>query len=278
MTQHILITGTSSGIGHAAALRFARAGWNVTATMRNPAGADAAMSAMENIFVAEMDITDGASIAGALAQSEARFGAIDVVVNNAAYGQFGFFEAISDAELRASFETNLFGTANVMRQVLPAMRARRDGTILNISSCGALFGLPTSGVYVSTKWALEGLCESMWHELAAVGVRIKVLEPAGVDTPFLAKAGERSRETGGIADYQTFYETYQQAMTADHWALEDAETIAERIFAAVTDGTDRFRYFAGPPLQWLVDAKRRLSDAEYEQFMRARFEDPTSIA
>ena len=278
MNGHILITGTSTGIGHATALHFARSNWNVSATMRNMADADPVLVDAGNVAVGTLDITNPASIAKAVADAEARFGTIDVVVNNAAYGQYGFFEAIPDDELRASFDTTLFGTTNVMRAVLPKMRQRRGGTILNVSSCGAFFGLPTSGVYVATKWALEGLCESMWHELAAVGVKLKVLEPAGVDTPFLPKAAERSCGTGGIAEYQPYFEAFQQAMTADHWALESAETIAERIFAAVTDGTERFRYFAGPPLQWLVDAKRQMSDSEYEKFMRERFLDARSIA
>ena len=276
MTKTVLITGTSKGIGLETALRFARAGWNVAATMRDPKDADLALTAHENITVLPLDVTDPASIDHAIQQTEDRFGQIDAVVNNAGYGQAGFFEAVSDAELRANFETNFFGTANVMRAILPQMRARHDGVILNVSSVGATFGIPSSGIYVATKWALEGLSESMWHELSTIGVRLKVLEPGGVNTAFLT-ADTYTRPTVGIADYEGYNRDFQTAMTADHWGLEAPSTIADRIFDAVTDGSDRFRYFAGPPLQWLKDAKRSLSDQDYEQFMAERFRSPVSV-
>ncbi len=277
MATTVLITGTSTGIGREAVLRFARAGWNVVATMRDRADADPAFAEHANIVVQRMDVTDPLSIDAAIAKAEQQFGEIDVVINNAGYGQYGFFEAVTDRELHANFETNFFGTANVMRAILPKMRARRAGTILNVSSCGATFGIPSSGVYVSTKWALEGLCESMWHELSAVGVHLKVLEPAGVDTPFLPTAAERSKHTGGIGDYDDYYAGFQNAMTAEHWQLEGADVIADRIFEAATDGSDRFRYFAGPVLQWLFDAKRTLSNQDYERFMSERFRSAESV-
>ncbi|MDO5605830.1 MAG: SDR family oxidoreductase [Paracoccus sp. (in: a-proteobacteria)] len=276
MPKTVLITGTSKGIGRDTVLRFARAGWNVAATMRDRADADPAFAGFPNIAVFRLDVTDPYTIADAIAKTGDRFGQIDAVVNNAGYGQAGFFEAVTDAELRANFETNFFGTANVMRAILPGMRARRDGVILNVTSVGATFGIPSSGSYVATKWALEGLCESMWHELSAAGVRLKVLEPAGVATPFLT-APSYSRATVGIDDYEDYYARFMQAMGADHWALEQPEVIADRIFDAVTDGSDRFRYFAGPPLQWLRDAKRSMTDQDYEQFMAERFRSPVSV-
>ncbi|MDO5614466.1 MAG: SDR family oxidoreductase [Paracoccus sp. (in: a-proteobacteria)] len=276
MPKTVLITGTSKGIGQATVLRFARAGWNVAATMRNPADADPAFADFPNIAVIALDITDPASIEAALKTTRKWFGQIDAVVNNAGYGQAGYFEAVTDAQLRANFDTNFFGTANVMRAILPEMRARREGVVLNVSSVGATFGIPSSGAYVSTKWALEGLCESAWHELTPLGVHLKVLEPAGVNTPFLT-APTYTRASVGIDDYEADYARFQQAMSADHWALEEPETIADRIFDAVTDGTDRFRYFAGPPLNWLRDAKRKLSDQDYEQFMAERFRSPVSV-
>lgn len=276
MTKTVLITGTSKGIGHETVLRFARAGWNVAATMRDPKDADPAFAGHENVIVLPLDITDPASVEQAITRTEDRFGQIDAVVNNAGYGQAGFFEAVTDAEMRANFDTNFFGTANVMRAILPRMRARRDGVILNVSSVGATFGIPSSGVYVSTKWALEGLSESIWHELSPTGVRLKVLEPAGVNTAFLT-AETYTRPTVGIDDYEGYNRNLQTAMTADHWGLEEPSAIADRIFDAVTDGTDRFRYFAGPPLQWLKDAKRSMSDQDYEQFMAERFRSPVSV-
>lgn len=96
-----------------------------------------------------------------------------------------------------------------MRAVLPKMRTRRSGTILIVSSCGAFFGLPTAGTYVATKWALEGLCESLLHDVLPLGVKIKVLEPSGVDTPFLPRAASRSKDTGGISDYDDSYSSFQ---------------------------------------------------------------------
>lgn len=276
MSKTVLITGTSTGIGHATVLRFADAGWNVAATMRNPDDADPAFADHANIAVFALDITDPASIDAALAATEARFGQIDAVVNNAGYGQAGFFEGVTDAQIRANFDTNFFGTANMMRAVLPKMRARHEGVILNVSSVGSTFGIPSNGIYVSTKWALEGLSESLWHELTPTGVRLKTLQPAGVETPFLTKPDYTVPKVG-IDDYEDYYQTFQKAMTADHWRLEPAEVIADRIFDAVTDDSDRLRYFSGPVLNWIREAKRTLSDEDYERFMRDRFASPVSV-
>ena len=144
MPHTILITGASTGVGAATAGLFAERGWNVIATMRDIGSGPAAEH--DNVLRTRLDVTDMDSIDRAIAAGTERFGAIDVVVNNAGCGEFGVFEAIDDAKIRGNFDVNVFGVMNVIRAILPRFRERQGGLIVNVSSGGGIIGLPASGV------------------------------------------------------------------------------------------------------------------------------------
>lgn len=272
MTQTVLITGASTGFGKAAALHFAEHGWQVVATMRN-VDAGAALAGHPAILVTPLDVQDRASIDQAIAQGIARFGAIDVVVNNAGFGLFGLFEATSREKIQEQFDVNVFGVMDVTRAILPHFRARHSGTIVNVSSGAGVFGLPMISLYNASKFALEGFSESLSYELASQGIAVKIVEPGGVlDTQF----GTRSTSEFGQASVPADYEAFAAAtgkvfegLRANR--LATSEDVAKVIFEAATDGTDRLRYVATEDIRPLVKARRETSEEAYMAFMRQQF-------
>lgn len=273
----VLITGASSGFGEATARRFAAEGWAVAATMRDP-GRAPDFSGFDHVAVLALDVTDPASIASAIAATIDRFGAIDVVVNNAGYGLFGVFEATPEAAIRAQFEVNVFGVMAVTRAVLPHFRARRAGVFVNISSGAGAFTLPAISLYAASKFALEGFSEALDYEVADLGIGVKIVEPGGVTS---TKFGARSAaEAGGLgavpADYGPF-----TAHTAEVFAklrasrgLATEAEVANVILQAATDGTRQMRYVATEDIKPLIALRREASEAEYRAHMLATFGRP----
>ncbi len=155
MAKTILITGTSSGIGRATALHFAKKGWNVVATMRDPRKADPVLQHPQ-ISLFALDVTNADSIAQAIADTLNRYKKIDVLLNNAGYALFGPIEASDDKQIQQQFATNLFGLIRVTQQVLPVMRDAGEGLILNVSSIIGRMALPYASSYIATKFAVEG--------------------------------------------------------------------------------------------------------------------------
>ncbi|MFT3700255.1 MAG: SDR family oxidoreductase [Kofleriaceae bacterium] len=264
MAPTVLVTGCSSGFGLATAQRFVRAGWNVIATMRSPTPIDGA-------FVTRLDVEDRASIATAVEAGLARFGAIDVLVNNAGYGLFGVFEQTPRDQIVAQFATNVFGLMDVTRAVLPAMRARRRGVILNITSGAGVFGLPLSSAYSASKFAVEGWSEALAYELATLGIVVKLIEPGGVDTNFGARSAGEANSTTPIADYLPFLNDAGAvyAKLRDAHAGSSTADVAEVVFGAATDGSAQLRYVATPQIAEMVETRRRAGEAEYERISRA---------
>jgi NAD(P)-dependent dehydrogenase (short-subunit alcohol dehydrogenase family) len=263
----LLITGSSTGIGHATAKRFADNGWNVVATMRNVSAAGG-LAGRDNVLLNRLDVTDPASIDQAIRAAIERFGKLDAVINNAGYGQYGVFETIPPKSIQSNFDVNVFGVMNVIRAIVPVFRKQKQGLILNVSSAGGLVGLPSTSIYLSTKFALEGFTESLSYELASQNIVVKIVEPGGVDTAFHARAAKLHTETGGIDSYDPFLERANTALGELGKHMATPEHIAAVIYGAVTDGTKRLRYFAGDDVKHLVEARRRLSDEDYEKYMR----------
>jgi NAD(P)-dependent dehydrogenase (short-subunit alcohol dehydrogenase family) len=185
----VFITGTSSGMGRELVHQFAGRGWNVIATMREARRADPAFAGMSAVRVLEADVTDPRSVQTAVDEATAAFGQIDALINNAGYAEIGTLEEVSLDRWRAQYETNVFGVVTVIDAVLPQMRARRAGHILNISSMGGHVSLPTMTAYTSSKFALEGLSEGLGKELAPLGIKVTIVEPAGFSTSFLDNSG-----------------------------------------------------------------------------------------
>ncbi len=183
MAKAIFITGASSGIGRATALYFAAKGWNVAATMRDPLKADPALKHPQ-ISLFALDVTNEDSIAQALTDSLTRYKKIDVLLNNAGYALFGPIEAVDGRQLQQQFATNVFGLVSVTQHILPVMRKGGEGLIINVSSIVGRMALPYAASYIATKFAVEGLSESMRYELEPFHIRVKLIEPGSVNTEF----------------------------------------------------------------------------------------------
>jgi NAD(P)-dependent dehydrogenase (short-subunit alcohol dehydrogenase family) len=195
-----LITGCSSGFGRELAVAVLSRGWNAAITSRNPADiADIAAANKECCLALRLDVTDQAQIADAVKQTEARFGAIDVLVNNAGYGYRGAVEEADEDDIRRLLETNFFGLVFLTQQVLSGMRARKRGHIVNISSVAGRMAHPGSGYYSASKFAVEGLSDGLRKELAPLGIGVMVVEPGGFRTDFAGRSLQQSARP--IADY-----------------------------------------------------------------------------
>lgn len=273
MSQTVLITGCSSGLGRAAAIFFAEKGWKVVATMRNPESAPA-FPPFPNLAVARLDVEDTGSIASAIEAGIARFGHVDVLINNAGYGQFGVFETIPLEKVREQFAVNVFGMMDVTRAILPHFRSRQSGIIVNISSGAGVYGLPALSLYCASKFAMEGFSEALSYELASQGVRVKIVEPGGVvSTGFGKRTGQSASTNIALPDYNSFNAGTMalfKKMSAERRGTE--EQVSQCIFVAVTDGTNQLRYVATDDIEPQVRARRETSETEYMAFMRAEFD------
>lgn len=247
MAKTILITGASSGIGRATALYFAAKGWNVAATMRDPLKADPALKHPQ-ISLFALDVTDEGSIAQALTNALTRYKKIDVLLNNAGYALFGPIEAVDSRQIQQQFATNLFGLVSVTQQILPVMREAGEGLIINVSSIIGRMALPYAASYIATKFAVEGLSESMRYELAPFGIRVKIIEPGSVNTEF----GKGSKQIAVSEPYQESVTRFLAVFAKRNANAPKPEAIAKVIYNAANDASNRLRYLAKPgPFFWL---------------------------
>lgn len=269
LVNTILITGTSSGLGRAVAKLFQRKGWNVIATMRNPA-TETELTTLERVLVTRLDVVDPSSIDQAVAAGIARFGAIDVLVNNAGFGAFGPLEAASMETIRRQFEVNLFGVVQTMQAILPHFRAQHAGTILNVTSTSGRMTLPFGSLYHGSKYAVEGLTEALQYELAPLGIRVKLVEPGAIKTDFAGRSMAFSNEPS-LVEYQPLLESAMGAYGQLMGESSEPEQIAEVIYAAATDEQDTLRYVAGADAVQMLAARAASSDEAYFASVRTQF-------
>jgi NAD(P)-dependent dehydrogenase (short-subunit alcohol dehydrogenase family) len=262
MSNTILITGASSGIGKATAQHFQSQGWNVIATMRTPEK-ETELGELDNVLVTKLDVTDSASIGAAVAAGIERFGSIDVLLNNAGYGAYGPLEAFPMEGIRRQFDTNVIGLLETTKAVLPHFRAQKSGVIVNVSSIGGKMTFPLGTLYHGTKFAVEGLSEALHYELEPLGIKVKIVEPGMIATDF----GGRSfdfRNDESLTEYQ---ETVQKLMAALGAIAEaggsPASLVAEVIWTAVTDGTATLRYTAGDDAREYMANRKALDDETF---------------
>lgn len=235
----VLITGCSSGYGLETARRFLSEGWGVIATMRTPR--PEVLPASERLRVLPLDVTNADSIAAALQAA----GSIDVLVNNAGIGMIGALEATSMARTRAVFETNTFGVIAMTQAVVPRMRQRGSGVIVNVTSSVALAPHPLVSVYTASKTAIEGFTESLGHELRAVGVEVRLVQPGyGPGTRFTENAEVRIEDVIP-APYSAFAAPILAAF-ADVEAVTTPADVADAVWRAATESDGPFRIPAGP--------------------------------
>jgi NAD(P)-dependent dehydrogenase (short-subunit alcohol dehydrogenase family) len=261
MDKVVLITGASSGIGRACAEHLAARGWRVFAGQRRP-------TAMDRVEAVELDVNDEASIARAVAEVVQKAGRLDAVVNNAGNAYMGSVEDTSIDEARAQLETNFFGVLRVCRAVLPQLRAQGGGRIVNISSLAGVLGLPFSGLYSASKFALEGMTESLRLETRGFGVHVSLVEPGDFDTG-LPAARRLTAESQSSPVYRDFLARIQKAQEADEAVAPrpiGVARIVERILGA---RRPKLRYGVGRLMQRIViPLKRFLPQSWFEGILR----------
>jgi NAD(P)-dependent dehydrogenase (short-subunit alcohol dehydrogenase family) len=265
----VLITGCSSGIGRATAHLFASHGWNVFATMRDPSKIGD-LAGLPNVKVVRLDVTDTVSIESAVSQVLAENAHLDVVVNNSGLGVFGPFETATPALVDRIIATNLTGVMNVIREILPAMRMQRRGTIINVASVGGLTTMPLNAIYHATKYAVVGFTEALIYELAPFGITAKTVMPGGVNTDFAGRSLSLTFHGDGHP-YADEVASVKAAFTKRGSAYSPPEDVAKTIFTAATDGTTRFKYVVGADAETLLKARTDLGDEGYVNMMGERF-------
>src|SRR5215212_4292262 len=202
------ITGSSRGFGREWAIAALERGDSVAATARDTGSLDDLVERFgDRILPLELDVTDRAAVFDAVETAHQRFGRLDVVVNNAGYGQFGLIEEVSEAEARAQFETNVFGALWVTQAALPILREQGSGHILQVSSIGGISAFPSVGAYHASKWALEGLSQALAQEVAQFGIHVTLIEPGGFATDW---AGPSAKHSAPLPAYDAYREEVQR--------------------------------------------------------------------
>jgi len=242
-----LITGCSTGFGRELARAVLAKGWRVVATARNPDQlADLVAGHEEDALALRLDVTSTTEVAAAVARAEAQFGRIDVLVNNAGYGYVSAIEEGEDAPVRAQFETNVFGLIDLIKQVLPGMRARRAGHIVNFSSIGGLVGFAATGYYHATKFAVEGLSESLAVECAPLGIKVTIVEPGPFRTDW---AGRSIIESATVIDDYADTAGKRRTQTRERSGNQVGDPVrgADAVIEAVSAAEPPLRLLLGAP-------------------------------
>ena len=259
-----LITGASYGLGRAIAEQVLEHGDRAVLAARSlPALEELAARYPDTALPVALDVTDGPQRRAAVAAALERFGAIDVLVNNAAVDFIGAIEEQDEADYRMTFEVNLFGAIELMRSVLPGMRARRSGTIVNVSSMDGIASLPANGYYSASKFALEGLTEALWQEVEPLGLRAFLVEAGSLRTGI----EQRTRASGApIADYAATAGAFRDAVrtVAPENFPGDPARVAAAIRAVVQSGERRHWVILGSDAHRRIGAKLDLLRAEYD--------------
>lgn len=278
MKPSVLITGCSTGIGRATALHLARRGFAVTATARRPETLEEL--AWQGCRTLRLDLTDADSMREAVTTVEAEHGAVGALVNNAGYGLPGAVEELPLDEIRRQFETNLFGPTALIQLVLPAMRARGRGRIVNVSSVGGRITTPGTGAYHASKHALEALSDALRFELRGFGIDVVVIEPGAIATHWVdtAVAGLASRRAPE-GPYAALDGAVAQRMRAAHRGLlglaaGSPEAVARAIEAALGARRPRTRYVVPAASRLFVLAGRWLPDRLWDAFLRRLYPSP----
>jgi short-subunit dehydrogenase len=266
----VLITGSSAGIGKATAKLFASKGWQVVATMRTPEKATD-LREIKNIHIYALDVAQNEKLVGDVVNKIVDdLGCVNVLINNAGIGVFGAFEVADFNLIETQFDINLLGLMRVTRAVLPHFRNQNSGTIINISSGVGRMALPMQSLYSSSKFAIEGFSEALQYELKPLGIRVKIVEPGTIKTDFFGSLIIANSEQ------ITAYRTYQEKVMANHFKRDEQgatpEIVAEVIYQAVTDGSDRLRYPAGQDVSLFLRLRKLLPDSLFFRLVRQQLE------
>jgi NAD(P)-dependent dehydrogenase (short-subunit alcohol dehydrogenase family) len=276
-TRIAVVTGSSSGIGFETSLILARNGFQTYATMRDPKKGEniKSIATKENlpIHIEQLDVTDNKSVTNAIQTIVSKAGRIDVLVNNAGYALTGAFEDLAIEEIKAQYETNLFGLIRTSQAVLPIMREQKSGTIVNISSGAGRVGFPGFSAYVSTKFAVEGLSESMAYELEPFGIKVILIEPGVIITNVFMNIVTAKKSQNPNSPYS---QIMQKMSTSFEHMLENASSspdlVAKVVLQAVTsENPSLSRYLAGKDVESWIEARRNMSDDEFYKMIKQSF-------
>ena len=266
-----VVTGSSSGIGYETALLLARNGFDTFATMRNMNKSkeitDVAKKENLPLGVLQLDVTDDRSVADAINNILNEKKSIEVVVNNAGYGLMGSVEDSSIDEIKAQFETNFFGAIRVIKEVIPVMRKQRTGTIVNVSSVAGRIGFPMGSAYVSSKFALEGLSESMSYELKQFGIKIVLIEPGVINTNFALVTPKKALEAN--SSYSQLMNKLEENLFSTIANGTPPKDVANVILHSITKESPEHRYLVGNDAVELINARKNSTDEEFEKMIVA---------
>lgn len=271
MNKTIFITGASSGIGQATALYFANEGWNVVATMRNPEKQNILQNT-DNVLVLPLDVENTKDIQNIIDKAIIKFGAIDVLLNNAGFGQHGLFEATTAEQIQRQFAVNFFGTLEVTRALLPYFRKQKSGCIITITSGVGRVTVPLVSTYAASKFALEGFFESLSFELASQNIKVKIIEPGNIATNFEQTTKANFASDGSLTDYSAYLQDMDEVFKSIYsGGSSSTKDVAAEIFKAATDDTAILRYVIGSDLQPLIDIRNGGTDEAYMNVLRNTF-------
>lgn len=269
MKKTILITGASSGIGKETAKLFQSKGWNVIATMRTPEN-EAELNQLTNTLVTKLDVLDLESILTAFEEGVNKFGKIDVLLNNAGYGAYGPLESFSREKILRQFNTNVIGLMDVTRAILPHFRKNKNGVIINISSIGGKMTFPLGSLYHGTKFAVEGISESLNFEVEQFGGQVKIIEPGMIATDFAGRSFDFSNDEN-MQEYQSIVGKLMAAMPVMAQNASPASVVAEVIFEAATDGKNQLRYTAGEDAKIFLANRQQYDDNTFIGGVKSQF-------
>ncbi len=269
MKKVALVTGSSSGIGLETALALARDGYHTIASMRDIGKAGeleyAAKKENLSIDVIELDVDKEEAIVSAIKKVVTDSGRLDVLVNNAGYGQFGCTEDVSVDDFRKQFETNFFSIVRIIQEVAPIMRKQNSGIIVNISSVVGKIGLPGSPAYISTKFALEGLSECLRYELGQFGIKTTLIEPGVIKTNFFNSM--KIPESKIDPKYKELTENILAGLKMMAEMGTAPSQVADVIIKAIHDDEILPRYIVGTDAAMFMEAKKMKTDLEFEKYM-----------
>lgn len=239
------VTGANRGIGEAITKAALAKGDKVVATARNPQSAKKTLGNSTNLLVVQVDVTNTEQIKKAVQDAIQKFGRIDVLVNNAGYGQLGFFEETSSEAIRRQFDVNVFGAMDVTREILPHMRNKKSGFVISMSSIGGVVAGMGCSTYCGSKFALEGWMEGLSHEIAPFGIHAMIIEPGAFRTDFLDSSSV-NYGNGSIADYSERAQSYKANYDrANHKQAGDPVKLANAIVTLVNSQNPPLRFLAG---------------------------------
>ncbi len=261
-----LITGCSSGLGRSIAQAVLEAGFNAVVTARNLRSVENLVSAFPHTAISTvLDVTKADQVTSAVKLAEQRFGGVDVLVNNAGYGYRAAVEEGDEKEVAELFASNFFGTVSLIKAVLPGMRSRRHGAILNVSSIAGRLAMPGSGYYSATKFALEGMSDALRKEVGPLGIRVVVVDPGAFRTDFAGRSLQQAKSA--IADYADTAGLRRKENDKSHGTQPGEPARAARVLINIVEGkTAPFRLLLGSDALRIVNAELETQRQEIEDW------------